>query len=285
MSDETAASDPAADRQREQYSQGGNAAAEAMYAHRSAAAEAAFFLPHLQSGTRLLDCGSGPGSLTCDLAEVVAPGEVVGLDLQPAQVERAQTLAGERGITNVRFETGSVYALPFADATFDAALAHTVLMHLRDPLAALREMRRVLKPGGIVGLRDVNFSQQQFSPPTPLLDEMVTLHLRVMQHNGASPFYAGHQRQLLLAAGFARSEAIAAFSYDGGAGSLEKTRQAAAYRIALIRGPAISETALAQGWVDQAGLDEMCAELEAWGERPDALMLVTYCMAVGWNAA
>ena len=71
---------------------------------------------------RLLDVGCGPGSITLGLAEAVAPGEVVGVDLQPAQVEQARALAAERGVANVRFEVASAYALPFPDAAFDAAL-------------------------------------------------------------------------------------------------------------------------------------------------------------------
>jgi ubiquinone/menaquinone biosynthesis C-methylase UbiE len=282
MSDETAASDPATSAQREVWTARGNSASETFRQRRTATVEAAFFLPYLRPGMRLLDCGSGSGSLTCDLAAVVAPGDVVGLDIDPVQVERAQALASERSTTNVRFALGNIYRLPFPDASFDAAFAHTVLAHLRDPLAALREMRRILKPGGIVGIRDFDSSIQHINPSTQLLTEMVALHLRVLQHNGASPFYASHQRELLLAAGFARSEASAEFDHEG-AGSLAKTRQTAAFRMALLRGPAFRETAIGQGWVDQAGLDAMCAELEAWGERPDALMLTTYCMAVGWN--
>jgi SAM-dependent methyltransferase len=284
MSDETTASgDSAPPALTEAYTFRANPAAEAVFARRTGAVDAEFFLPHLKSGIHLLDCGSGPGSITCDLAELVAPGEVVGLDIQPAQVERGRTLARERGITNVRFEAGSIYALPFADVTFDAAFAHVVLVHLNDPLAALREMRRVLKPGGVVGIRDGNFSLWQIFPPTPLLEAWMALHLRVWKHNGGNPFYASHQRQLLLEAGFARSEASANFNMNG-AGSLAKTQQAAEIITGFLRGSAYRETAIGQGWVDQAGLDAMCAELQAWGERPDALYLLGHCAAVGWNA-
>jgi len=96
----------------EVYTSRANPTIEDLFARRSGAAEAGFFLPHLRSGMRVLDCGSGTGSITCDLAELVAPGEVVGLDLQPSQVERARTLARERGSDNVRSEVGSIYALP-----------------------------------------------------------------------------------------------------------------------------------------------------------------------------
>jgi ubiquinone/menaquinone biosynthesis C-methylase UbiE len=88
------------------------------------------------------------------VAALVAPGEVVGVDREPGQVDLARRRAGERGLVNARFAAGSLYALPFPDAAFDAAYAHTVLQHVREPLRALREIRRVLKPGGLLGLRD-----------------------------------------------------------------------------------------------------------------------------------
>ncbi len=71
----------------------------------------------------LLDCGIGVGSLTLDLAERVAPGRVVGVDLDESQLAMARTEAEGRGLTNVRFEVASIYELPFPDGSFDAALA------------------------------------------------------------------------------------------------------------------------------------------------------------------
>jgi SAM-dependent methyltransferase len=101
---------------------------------RSAEDSARFFLPYLRAGMRVLDCGCGPGSITVGLAQAVAPGEVVGIDVEPSQIALAQTYAAERGIANARFETGNVSALPFPDATFDAAFGHTIVMQFRDPV-------------------------------------------------------------------------------------------------------------------------------------------------------
>src|SRR5207302_57957 len=104
--------------QREAYTQRDNPAFDAAMTARTAAREAAFFLPHLRSGMRLLDIGCGPGSITLGLAEVVAPGEVVGIDLRPEAVEQSRAAAAQRGIANVRFEVGSAYDLPFPDGSF-----------------------------------------------------------------------------------------------------------------------------------------------------------------------
>ena len=98
---------------------------------RRAAQWTPFLLPHLRPGMSLLDCGCGAGSITLDLAEFVAPGSVGGLDLDVGQLDAARWEAARRGLTNVTFEHGNVYNLPFADGAFDAALAHTLLFHLR----------------------------------------------------------------------------------------------------------------------------------------------------------
>jgi SAM-dependent methyltransferase len=158
---------------------------------------------------RLLDVGSGPGSITLGMAEVVAPAEVVGVDLQPAQVERARALATERGVANARFEVASVYELPFPDGSFDAAFAHMVVMHLREPVRALREIRRVPRPGGVVGVRDANWSGDLWAPMTPLLEQFAALRVRVRHHNGGDPYLGRHPRRMLLEAGFARTAATA----------------------------------------------------------------------------
>src|SRR5262249_49719570 len=112
----------------ETYSHRANPAFDAAMTRRTSASDAAFFLPHLQPGMRLLDIGCGPGSITLGLAEAVAPGDVIGLDLRPEVVAAAAALAQQRGVTTVRFQVGDVYALPFPDAAFDAVFACQVLL-------------------------------------------------------------------------------------------------------------------------------------------------------------
>ena len=111
---------------------------------RRTGAVAAFLAPHLRGGMRLIDCGCGPGSITVDLAQAVAPGRAIGVDLREDALIHGRTLARERGIASVAFHAASVYRLPYADGSFDAAFACAVLQHLAAPLAALKEIRRVL---------------------------------------------------------------------------------------------------------------------------------------------
>lgn len=173
----------------ESYSHRGNPAFEAEMALRTAAKEGAFFLPFLRPGMRVLDLGCGPGSITLGLAQAVAPGEAIGVDLQPSQVAQAQALGAARGVMNVRFEVADVYQLPFPDGSFDAVFGNAVLMHLRKPVPALVEVRRVLDPGGIVGVRDCDWGGRIHAPMTPLFDHWYTLTVRVRQRNGGDPLH------------------------------------------------------------------------------------------------
>ena len=256
----------------EVYSQRDNPAFEAEMAARTASRAAAFFLPHFRAGMRLLDGGCGPGSITLDLAGVVAPGEVVGIDLQSSQVERARALATERGVTNVRFEVADIYQLPFQDHSFDAVFTHGVLMHLRQPVRALAELRRVLRSGGLAGIRDPDWDATLVTPTTPLLDQWRTLRVRVRQHNGGDPFIGHRHRRLLREAGFAWSHATAAVE---SAGALEETRRQATFLKAQLQG--FARTATAEQWVDQATIDAMAAEIGAWAECSDAFWMGIWC--------
>ena len=169
---------------------------------RTAENSAGYLLPHLQRGQSLLDVGCGPGTVTIDLALRLAPGEVVGLDNAQQVLDVAQTSAVERGVENVRFEQGDAYELPFDDATFDVVHAHQLLQHLTDPVAALREMKRVARPGGLVAVRDADFSAMTWYPPSAAMDEWLALYHEVTAANHAE---ADAGRRLLswtIAAGF-----------------------------------------------------------------------------------
>lgn len=154
---------------------------------RTAANSAAYLLPVLEPGMSLLDVGCGPGTITLDLAERVAPGRVVGIDTGDDVIAQAEARRRAVGAANVSFSTGDAYALDFADESFDVVHAHQVLQHLTDPVAALRELRRVLRPDGVLAVRDSDYGAFAWAPGDPLLDRWLELYHQVTRRNGAEP--------------------------------------------------------------------------------------------------
>jgi len=153
---------------------------------RTAENSAAYLIPLLRPGLDLLDVGCGPGTLTADLAARVAPGRVLGLDASADPLDEARTAAGRVGV-EVTFAVGDVYALDLPDDSFDVVHAHQVLQHLTDPVAALREMARVCRPGGVIAVRDVDYATFTWFPANPGLDRWLELYAAVARANGAEP--------------------------------------------------------------------------------------------------
>jgi SAM-dependent methyltransferase len=154
---------------------------------RTAENSAAYLLPLLSSGISVLDVGCGPGTITAELAELVAPGRVTALEQTETALDLARAEIARRGLTGVDFVVGDVHALDFPDGTFDVVHAHQVLQHVADPVAALREMRRVTKPGGVVAARDSDYAAFTWFPLVPELDEWLDLYQRVARGNGGEP--------------------------------------------------------------------------------------------------
>jgi ubiquinone/menaquinone biosynthesis C-methylase UbiE len=97
---------------------------------------------------RLVDFGCGQGSLSLDFAHLIAPGEVVGLDLAEASIAQAQADAQRLGITNAVFRVADIHDVELPETTFDVAHFSGVLAYQRDPVAALMVAHRALKSGG-----------------------------------------------------------------------------------------------------------------------------------------
>ena len=145
------------------------------HASRRAEKQAAFLLPHLRSGMSLLDCGCGSGSITVGLAKAVAPGKTVGIDVSDVEIERARARASDQGLTTALFGVGNVYALDFPNDSFDVVFSHNVLEHLHDAARAVAEMQRVLKPGGLIAIRDTDMGGFIVQPPEKLFSDAQAL--------------------------------------------------------------------------------------------------------------
>jgi len=172
------------------------------YDVRTAANSAAYLLPHLTPGTTVLDVGCGAGSITADVAEMVAPAAVVGVDASAEALSKARDLAAARDVTNVQYAKGDALDLDLPDDSVDVVHAHQVLQHLSDPVAALREMRRVCRPGGLVAARDADYAAMTWWPEEPALTSWLALYREVSLRQGAQPDAGRRLLSWALAAGF-----------------------------------------------------------------------------------
>jgi ubiquinone/menaquinone biosynthesis C-methylase UbiE len=101
----------------------------------------------------VLDVACGPGLLACAFAHVAQ--HATGVDMTPAMLEQARKAQQEQGLKNVSWQQGDVYSLPFSTAQFSIVSSRFAFHHLQDPLAALKEMKRMCKPGGRIVVADM----------------------------------------------------------------------------------------------------------------------------------
>lgn len=192
---------------RDAYTHGHHESVLRIHSWRTVENSAAYLVPHLREGLQILDVGSGPGTISIDLARRVRPGRVIGVDASEEIVAKANGLAESEDVRNVEFRAGDAYALDFADDMFDVVHAHQVLQHLGRPVEALREFRRVLKPGGIVAVRDVDYGGVIWSPPSAGLTRWLSLYHDVHEWNGGEPNAGRHLKRWVREAGFSDLEA------------------------------------------------------------------------------
>lgn len=240
---------------------------------RTAANSAAYLIGELRPGQAVLDVGCGPGTITADLAALVAPGRVTAVDTSRDVLDRAAETAGERGLENVEFVAADVHSLDFPDDSFDVVHAHQVLQHVGDPVRALREMRRVCRPGGVVAARDSDYAAMTWYPEVPGMREWLDLYGRVARANGGEPD-AG--RRLL--------------SWARQAGFTDITPTAAAWCFATPENRAwwsglwaerttasvYAELAVDGGHASAGLLTVIADAWRAWGEEPDAWFMVPH---------
>ncbi|MGY1821943.1 methyltransferase domain-containing protein [Geodermatophilus sp. SYSU D00079] len=232
---------------------------------RTAENSAAYLLPLLRPGQDLLDVGCGPGTITVDLAARVAPGRVVGLDVSAAPLEEARAAAATAGV-DVTFAVGDVYALEVADDSVDVVHAHQVLQHLTDPVAALREMARVCRPGGVVAVRDVDYATVTWFPADAGLDRWLELYYGVARRNAAEPD-AG--RRLLAWAHAAGLRDVTATTSSWCYASPAEREWWGSSWAGRATASAFAEQALAYGLATPGDLEEVAAAWLRWSAADD----------------
>jgi len=257
------------------YTHGHHASVLRSHMWRTAANSAAYLLPHLQAGQSLLDIGCGPGTITVDLATVVAPGRVIGVDHAPGILEKARQAAAEAGLADrIEFAEADVHALDYPDDSFDVVHAHQVLQHVGDPVQALREMRRVCRPGGIVAARDSDYSGFFWYPESAKLLWWQGLYDTVARANGGEPDAGRRLWAWARKVGFSEvtpSGSAWCFTTDQ-----DRSWWGELWAERIVHSD-FARTAVSGGHATEAELEAGAAAWRTWGADPDGSLTVPHC--------
>ena len=238
---------------------------------RTAENSAGYLLPRLRPGMSLLDIGCGPGTITIDLARLVAPGQVIGLDASSDVVSRARQDAAGCGLPALRFEVGDLFALDYDDASFDVVHAHQVLQHLDDPVAALVELRRVLRPGGTLAVRDGDYGAFRWAPEDPRLVRWLALYLAVTKRNGHDALIGPSLLGLAQRAGFTQ---VTVSSSNWTFADPDSRAWWGGLWADRIRYSRFAEQAIAYGLSDAEELETIAHAFVEWSGSPDGVFII-----------
>ncbi len=217
----------------------------------------------LRPGDRCLDLGCGSGELTMRLAEIAAPGEVVGIDFDQEVVAVARDRAAAAEGPAPRFVVADVEALPSGLGAFDLISARYVLGHLRDPLAALRSMWGMCRPGGVVAVEDTDVAAMSSEPRSPALERCIELHRELCVARGLVPGVGALLAGLVEQAGFEQVEERVEQEIRGDRDAKRLTE----LTLERTRAPLTAE-----GLATDAELDALLVELRSFSSDPHTIV-------------
>ncbi len=217
----------------------------------------------MQPGMDCLDLGCGGGNVTFFIAGLVGPhGQVTGMDMDARKIELATAAAALNGVKNIRFEVQNAYALP-ATATYDCVYTRFLLSHLSDPETILQNIRRILRPNGLLLVEDTDFSGHFCYPASNAFNRYVALYQQLLQKRGADANLGPKLPGLLKKAGFTN----VAFQISHPAHTEDDGKL-----MAEITFEGISHALLAENLILPDEAQQLHAALVAFRKREDSVM-------------
>ena len=245
--------------------------------HNTAENCAAHLLPHLKPGLRVLDFGCGAGGISVGLAKAVHPGELHGVDMEQSQIGLARAAAEDSGCHNATFHVGDVTSLPFEDGYFDVAHCHNVLLHVPGTGAVLSEVRRVLKPGGLISCRELMFGSSFAHPGPEHIRKVWEMYVDVLEADDGHPEIGMDLKNRLLMAGFANVRASMSFS------TFSEPEEISALHELVTKGflsQAITEAAMKYRAWTEGMTQEVKEAWDEWRDHPGAVAAFAYGQAL-----
>jgi SAM-dependent methyltransferase len=227
----------------------------------------------LVDGMTILDAGSGPGFFTERLLNLLPACQVIDVEHDPATLDWAQHYLGEVASKRVRFVEADVRAVPLPDATCDFVIARFLLQHVPDPQAVLREMARLLKPGGKIAILDGDDEIVGiFDPFPPSFGPILPAFQKAQAMAGGDRFLGRRLLRLMKAVGFVNMdlEIIAKHSDSHGVDSFRGLLDADRM-VRLVRA----------GVLTDAELEQFRTDVKAFFANPDAYVLMLLVLAHG----
>ena len=235
----------------------------------TAEANAAHLLPHIRPGHRVLDFGCGPGNISVGLAKAAEPGEMHGVDMEESQINLARETARWYGQNNAIFHVGDVTNMAFEDGFFDVAHCHNVLTHVPDTAAALAEVKRVLKPGGVIACREMISASSFTEPDFGVIRKAWDMFEDLVEADDGHPQMGKQLKGHILNAGFTNIRVTAHFDTYS-----TPEEVAFIYGVALqwFLSPEITEAAIKYGASTRELCDAIADAYARWSEHPAAVV-------------
>jgi ubiquinone/menaquinone biosynthesis C-methylase UbiE len=217
------------------------------------------------AGARVLGVGSGLGLLAVEVASAADGVHVVGIEMSADQIAAAATSP------RVTYKRGDAHAIEFPDGSFDIVYARYLLEHVSKPDVVMREMRRVVRPGGCVAVCENDITLLRFDPPCPAFDRAWDLFLRYQATLGGDAVIGRRLYRLFRAAGLTHIELsvqpeVHWFGSPGFAAWVQNI---------------IGNLESARRGIDETVLNDAVAELNGLSQREDASSVFAWNRARG----
>lgn len=240
--------------------------------------EKEFEILGLRPGMNVLDAGCGTGVVTRRMAAKVSPGEAHGVDVDSLFIDEARKLAANEEINNIRFGLGDIDNLKFDSSTFDVSYCRLVLMHVKNPVTTVTELKRVTKRGGIVAVSDSDDGGVIVYPEMSKIMEMYSKYGRWAKMRGEDRYIG---RQLFSIFSQAGLSSIQIYPFPNHAtqqnSEMLKTLVSVPVQIAELG----KETMIEQGLLTAEEYAEAMKEVQMFLVHPGAFAMDLTFLAVG----
>lgn len=238
---------------------------------------AQFFRHRIEPNSDILDCGCGPGSVTLGLAEWALAGRTIGIDLDCEQFDIARALAEAKGISNIDFQKASIFQLPFENDQFDIVFAQALFAHIPQHSEAIREIHRVLKPGGYVAIRDIVSSLILISPAEPMAEKLRFIYCQGMIYSGGNPDVGLSLGRLLLDNNFDQLELSVDWEQSP---NCDFRTEYFANLVDVVDNGKLGKLAVGEGWITATEKQEISQSCRNLANNPAAMWGLPFVQAL-----